>query len=95
MDRTYTGCGVCAYKKKRCKVDCPLAPYFRYPDSFRDYDAIHRTVGYRNFLHLIERVSEADCQQTITSLVYEATSRLREPVLGCFSYILSLDQPFP
>ena len=54
MDLISTRCGVCAYKRNICNIGCILAPYFKYLGSIRDYDAIHRCFGQRNFLHLIK-----------------------------------------
>ena len=92
MDLTSSHCGACAYRRNRCHDSCPLAPYFMYPESIKDYDAVHRCFGQRNFLRLIEIVPKADRQQTVNSLVFEATSRLRDPVSGCVSYFLSLER---
>lgn len=85
-------CGACEYTRRRCRSDCSLAPYFQYAGSMKDYGIIHEFFGFRNFPRLIERVSEADHQQTIKSLVYEATARLQDPILGCVSYVLLLEQ---
>ena len=92
MDFTSFRCGACSHRRNRCSVGCPLAPYFTYPGSVKDYDAIHRCFGSRNFLFFIQRVPAVEHQRTVNSLVFEATSRLRDLVSGCVSYFLSLEQ---
>ena len=85
-------CGACTYNRRKCIVGCFLTPYFQYLGSSMNYAAVHRIFGQRNFISLIAQISKSDLPRAINSLVYEAISRLQDPILGCVSYMFSLEQ---
>ena len=81
MGLPYTRYGACIYNRRKCIDGCFLAPYFQYLGSSTDYAAVHRIFGQKNFITLIAKISESDRPRAINSLVYEATSRLQDPIL--------------
>jgi Protein of unknown function DUF260. len=77
--------------RRRCKVDCILAPYLSYPGSIIDYHPIHKIYGTKNFTRLFRKIPLDKRQQAINSYLYEARKRCHDPVLGSVSYIINLE----
>ena len=85
-------CGACSYRRGKCRDGCPFAPYFSYFRVMRDYDVVHRSIGPRAFLKIIQKLPPGQCAPAAFSLIYEATCRINNPVLGCVAYFLSLER---
>ena len=84
-------CGACMISRRRCKVDCILAPFLSYPGSIIDYHPIHKIYGTKNFTRLFRKIPLDKRQQAINSYLYEARKRCHDPVLGSVSYIINLE----
>ncbi|XP_052176137.1 LOB domain-containing protein 4-like [Diospyros lotus] len=82
-------CAACKLLRRRCTKDCILLPYFppTEPDKF---EAVHRVFGASNFCKMLQVIPIDNREDAVTSMVYEAKARLRDPVYGCVACIASL-----
>ena len=86
-------CGACAYKRNKCRPECPYAPYFSHTTGLLDYEALHTFFGSSKFLpRLIQRLPLEQRHLAVSSLIFEVTCRNRNPVLGCTAYFLKFEQ---
>ncbi|XP_065848675.1 LOB domain-containing protein 22-like [Euphorbia lathyris] len=83
-------CAACKYQRRKCKPDCPLAPYFP-PSSHRDFIAVHKLFGVSNILKTIRSFdSPAAKQASVNTMIFQAKARAADPVGGCHRIILIL-----
>ncbi|KAL6647862.1 hypothetical protein ACP70R_015299 [Stipagrostis hirtigluma subsp. patula] len=80
-------CLACKKRRRRCEPECLLAPYFPPHGDPARYEALHQAYGHKNVDKLVAAVPPERRQDTVNSLVYEATELARDPVYGCVSYI--------
>ncbi|KAK4750161.1 hypothetical protein SAY87_027610 [Trapa incisa] len=69
-----SACASCKLLRRRCANDCIFAPYFPSDDPHR-FAIVHKE------LRIHQRAD------AVNSLVYEANSRVRDPVYGCLGAI--------
>ena len=84
-------CAACKYLRRRCAPDCALAPYFPASHPHR-YACVHRVFGASNVSKMLQELPAAQRADAVSSLVYEATARMRDPVYGCAGAISYLQQ---
>ncbi|EEC72102.1 hypothetical protein OsI_05068 [Oryza sativa Indica Group] len=69
-------CASCKLLRRRCTKDCIFAPFFPADDPHK-FAIVHKVFG---------AINELPAQQqgdAVSSLVYEANDRIRDPVYGC------------
>ena len=82
-------CAACKYQRRKCSIDCPLAPYFP-PKRSREFLNVHKLFGVSNVLRILKRVHPSTKADTINSIIYEAEAWGRDPIYGCVGIILFL-----
>ncbi|RZS14692.1 hypothetical protein BHM03_00046414 [Ensete ventricosum] len=76
-------CASCKLLRRRCAKDCIFAPYFP-PEDPHKFAIVHKVFGASNELPVHQRAD------AVSSLVYEANARKRDPVYGSVGIIFYL-----
>ncbi|XP_038724128.1 LOB domain-containing protein 12-like [Tripterygium wilfordii] len=79
-------CASCKLLRRRCAKDCIFAPYFPSEDP-QKFAIVHKVFGASNVSKMLQEVPVHQRADAVSSLVYEATARLRDPVYGCVGAI--------
>ncbi|KAL9680510.1 hypothetical protein QQ045_018389 [Rhodiola kirilowii] len=79
-------CASCKLLRRRCAKDCIFAPYFP-SDEPHKFAIVHKVFGASNVSKMLQDIPVHQRGDTVSSLVYEATARLRDPVYGCVGAI--------
>ncbi|KAG6523313.1 hypothetical protein ZIOFF_013169 [Zingiber officinale] len=82
-------CAACKLLRRRCAQDCIFAPHFPAEEPHK-FANVHRVFGASNISKLLQEVTVGQRGDAVSSLVYEANARLRDPVYGCVAAISSL-----
>ncbi|XP_057475408.1 LOB domain-containing protein 1-like [Actinidia eriantha] len=82
-------CAACKILRRRCVEKCVLAPYFPPTDPLR-FTTAHRVFGASNIIKLLQELPESQRADAVSSMVYEANARIRDPVYGCAGLICQL-----
>ncbi|KAI4329596.1 hypothetical protein MLD38_027966 [Melastoma candidum] len=82
-------CAVCKFQRRKCKPDCPLAPYFP-ADQPRLFHNAHRLFGVRNILKILEALHPSQRPIAMRTIIDQANMRDWYPVHGCLGVIHSL-----
>ena len=85
-------CGACIVLRAQCPSQCLFAPYFSHEEGVIDFSAIHRVFGVENASVLMVQIPARYRSEAAISLTIEALARLQDPVYGCVSHILALQQ---
>uniref|UniRef100_A0A0E0IAU8 LOB domain-containing protein n=1 Tax=Oryza nivara TaxID=4536 RepID=A0A0E0IAU8_ORYNI len=85
-------CASCKLLRRRCTKDCIFAPFFPADDPHK-FAIVHKVFGAINVSKMLQYIksdfflpNELPAQQqgdAVSSLVYEANDRIRDPVYGC------------
>ncbi|XP_039123428.1 LOB domain-containing protein 4-like [Dioscorea cayenensis subsp. rotundata] len=84
-------CAACKLLRRRCAEDCVFAPYFP-ADQPHKFASVHKVFGASNVNKLLQELPVQHRSDAVSSLVYEANARVRDPVYGCVGAISSLQQ---
>ncbi|MED6152823.1 LOB domain-containing protein 4 [Stylosanthes scabra] len=84
-------CAACKLLRRRCAVDCVFAPYFP-ADEPHKFANVHKVFGASNVNKMLQELPEHQRGDAVSSMVYEANARVRDPVYGCVGAISSLQQ---
>ncbi|CAN6470876.1 unnamed protein product [Victoria cruziana] len=84
-------CAACKILRRRCVEQCILAPYFP-PSEPQKFITAHRVFGASNIIKLLQDLPESQRADAVSSLVYEADFRTRDPVYGCAGAIFQLQK---
>ncbi|KAM5556110.1 LOB domain-containing protein 1-like [Rosa sericea] len=84
-------CAACKILRRRCVERCVLAPYFPPSDPIK-FTIAHRVFGASNIIKFLQDLPESQRADAVSSMVYEANARLRDPVYGCAGAICSLQK---
>ncbi|KAL4278443.1 hypothetical protein GQ457_03G040680 [Hibiscus cannabinus] len=84
-------CAACKLLRRRCAQDCVFAPYFP-ADEPHKFANVHRVFGASNVNKMLQELPEHHRGDAVSSMVYEANARVRDPVYGCVGAISSLQQ---
>ncbi|CAN6313166.1 unnamed protein product [Urochloa humidicola] len=84
-------CAACKILRRRCADGCVLAPYFPPTDPGK-FTTAHRVFGASNIVKLLQELPEASRADAVSSMVYEAEARLRDPVYGCAGAVCRLQR---
>jgi hypothetical protein len=68
-----------------------LAPYFP-PNDPQKFATVHRVFGASNIIRILQDVGIEHRDDAVSSMVYEARARLRDPVYGCAGVVCQLQQ---
>ncbi|XP_077225877.1 LOB domain-containing protein 23-like [Tasmannia lanceolata] len=82
-------CAGCKLLRKRCTKDCIFVPYFPSTEPGK-FASVHRIFGSSNLSKLLRDIPDIHRGDAVTSMVYEANARLEDPVYGCVSSIVAL-----
>ncbi|XP_055804593.1 LOB domain-containing protein 4-like [Solanum dulcamara] len=84
-------CAACKLLRRRCGHDCVFAPYFP-ADEPHKFANVHKVFGASNVSKMLQELPEQKRGDAVSSMVYEANARVRDPVYGCVGAISSLQQ---
>ncbi|XVF79502.1 hypothetical protein PTKIN_Ptkin14bG0228200 [Pterospermum kingtungense] len=88
---TLSPCAACKLLRRRCAPDCVFAPYFP-ADEPQKFASVHKVFGASNVNKMLQELPEHQRSDAVSSMVYEANARVRDPVYGCVGAISSLQQ---
>ncbi|XP_041009365.1 uncharacterized protein LOC121253418 [Juglans microcarpa x Juglans regia] len=80
---THPACAACKHQRKKCTEECVLAPYFT-ADRSREFQAVHKVFGVSNVTKIMKSLSEKDRKIAVDSLIWEASCRQKDPILGSY-----------
>ncbi|KAG5004806.1 hypothetical protein GLYMA_10G213500v4 [Glycine max] len=84
-------CAACKILRRRCVEKCVLAPYFPPTDPLK-FTIAHRVFGASNIIKFLQELPESQREDAVSSMVYEANARIRDPVYGCAGAICQLQK---
>ncbi|XP_073063656.1 LOB domain-containing protein 4-like [Primulina eburnea] len=84
-------CAACKLLRRRCTHDCVFSPYFP-ADEPHKFASVHKVFGASNVNKMLQELPEHQRGDAVSSMVYEANARVRDPVYGCVGAISSLQQ---
>ncbi|GLJ33755.1 hypothetical protein SUGI_0678490 [Cryptomeria japonica] len=84
-------CGACRAQRKKCSEGCLLAPHFP-PDDPVKFAIVHKVFGTRNIIKLLQLVEADQRGDTVSSMLYEASARLNDPIYGCTAEVYQLQK---
>ncbi|XP_051142822.1 LOB domain-containing protein 12-like [Andrographis paniculata] len=79
-------CASCKLLRRRCAKDCIFAPYFPSNDPHK-FAIVHKVFGASNVSKMLQELPAPQRPDAVSSLVYEANARARDPVYGCVGAI--------
>ncbi|KAK7301631.1 hypothetical protein RJT34_12501 [Clitoria ternatea] len=79
-------CASCKLLRRRCTKECIFAPYFPSDDP-RKFATVHKVFGASNVSKMLQELPIHRRGDAVSSLVYEANARVRDPVYGCVGAI--------
>ncbi|XP_057483421.1 LOB domain-containing protein 12-like [Actinidia eriantha] len=79
-------CASCKLLRRRCTKDCIFAPYFPSDDP-QKFAMVHKVFGASNISKMLQELPIHQRADAVSSLVYEANARVRDPVYGCIGAI--------
>ena len=84
-------CGACQFLRRKCAQSCIFTPYFSSKETGSDqFRAIHSVFGTRHFAKLLLEVPEDQRHVAASTILFEAESRVRYPIHGCYTNIYAL-----
>ncbi|RWR81307.1 LOB domain-containing protein 12 [Cinnamomum micranthum f. kanehirae] len=81
-----TPCASCKLLRRRCSQDCIFAPFFP-PGDPQKFAIVHKVFGASNVSKMLQELPIHQRPDAVSSLVYEANARVRDPVYGCVGAI--------
>ncbi|MED6145323.1 hypothetical protein PIB30_024076 [Stylosanthes scabra] len=87
-----TPCGACKFLRRKCVTGCIFAPHFGSDQGAAKFAAVHKVFGASNVSKLLLHIPANRRNEAVATICYEAQARLSDPVYGCVSTILSLQQ---
>ncbi|WVZ54964.1 hypothetical protein U9M48_005689 [Paspalum notatum var. saurae] len=84
-------CASCKLLRRRCTQECVFAPYFP-PEDPHKFAIVHKVFGASNVSKMLQELPPQQRADAVSSLVYEANARMRDPVYGCVGAISYLQQ---
>ncbi|XP_039060006.1 LOB domain-containing protein 1-like [Hibiscus syriacus] len=84
-------CAACKILRRRCVEKCVLAPYFPPTEPYK-FTIAHRVFGASNIIKSLQELPESHRADAVSSMVYEASARIRDPVYGCAGAICQLQK---
>ncbi|GFQ04467.1 LOB domain-containing protein 4 [Phtheirospermum japonicum] len=84
-------CAACKLLRRRCCEDCIFTPYFPADEPLK-FASVHKVFGASNVSKVLKELPEHQRGDAVSSMVYEANARMRDPVYGCVAAISYLQQ---
>ncbi|KAM7523437.1 hypothetical protein LguiA_013339 [Lonicera macranthoides] len=85
-------CGACKFLRRKCISGCIFAPHFGSDQGTARFAAVHKVFGASNVSKLLLHIPMNRRDDAVVTISYEAQARLSDPVYGCVSTILALQQ---
>ncbi|KAL8041104.1 hypothetical protein ABFX02_10G144700 [Erythranthe guttata] len=85
-------CGACKFLRRKCVSGCIFAPHFGSDQGAARFAAVHKVFGASNVSKLLTHIPANRRQDAVVTISYEAQARLSDPVYGCVSTIIALQQ---
>ncbi|XP_074282442.1 uncharacterized protein LOC141606959 [Silene latifolia] len=85
-------CGACKFLRRKCTSGCIFAPHFGTDQGAARFAAVHKVFGASNVSKLLLHIPMNRRHDAVVTISYEAQARLSDPVYGCVSTILALQQ---
>ncbi|KAJ6360221.1 hypothetical protein OIU77_004263 [Salix suchowensis] len=85
-------CGACKFLRRKCISGCIFAPHFGSDQGAARFAAVHKVFGASNVSKLLLHIPLNRRHEAIVTISYEAQARLSDPIYGCVSTILALQQ---
>ncbi|PON34406.1 Lateral organ boundaries domain containing protein [Parasponia andersonii] len=85
-------CGACKFLRRKCISGCIFAPHFGSAQGAARFAAVHKVFGASNVSKLLLHIPVNRRHDAVVTISYEAQARLADPVYGCVSTILALQQ---
>ncbi|KAE9465730.1 hypothetical protein C3L33_02341, partial [Rhododendron williamsianum] len=85
-------CGACKFLRRKCMSGCIFAPHFGTDQGSARFAAVHKVFGASNVSKLLLHIPVSRRSDAVVTISYEAQARLSDPVYGCVSTILALQQ---
>ncbi|XP_071700175.1 LOB domain-containing protein 19-like [Rutidosis leptorrhynchoides] len=85
-------CGACKFLRKRCVNGCIFAPHFSPDQGAALFAAVHKVFGASNVSKLLMHLPVSHRRHAVETISYEAQARLSDPVYGCVSTVIALQQ---
>nr|CAB3465558.1 unnamed protein product [Digitaria exilis] len=79
-------CASCKLLRRRCTKDCIFSPFFPADDPHK-FAIVHKVFGASNVSKMLQELPVQQRGDAVSSLVYEANARMRDPVYGCVGAI--------
>ncbi|KAK2442159.1 LOB domain-containing protein 12 [Trifolium repens] len=83
---TNSPCASCKLLRRRCAKDCIFSPYFPSNDP-KKFAIVHKVFGASNVSKMLQELPIEQRSDAVSSLVYEAHARVKDPVYGCVGAI--------
>ncbi|XP_051138829.1 LOB domain-containing protein 20-like [Andrographis paniculata] len=85
-------CGACKFLRRKCISGCIFAPHFGSDQGAARFAAVHKVFGASNVSKLLLHIPANRRHDAVVTISYEAQARLSDPVYGCVSTIIALQQ---
>lgn len=85
-------CGACKFLRRKCVNGCIFAPHFSSEQGTALFAGVHKVFGASNVSKLLMQLPVHHRQHAVETILYEAQARLTDPVYGCVSVIIGLQQ---
>ncbi|XP_022973353.1 LOB domain-containing protein 20-like [Cucurbita maxima] len=89
---TTAPCGACKFLRRKCVNGCIFAPHFASDQGVARFAAVHKVFGASNVSKLLLHIPLSRRNDAVVTISYEAQARLSDPVYGCVSTVLALQQ---
>ncbi|KAJ6757588.1 LOB DOMAIN-CONTAINING PROTEIN 20 [Salix koriyanagi] len=80
------------FLRRKCISGCIFAPHFGSDQGAARFAAVHKVFGASNVSKLLLHIPLNRRHEAIVTISYEAQARLSDPIYGCVSTILALQQ---
>ncbi|KAH7431687.1 hypothetical protein KP509_08G061300 [Ceratopteris richardii] len=84
-------CAACKLLRRRCVESCIFAPHFPADDPLK-FASVHRVFGASNVSKMLQELPLDQRGDAVSSMVYEANARIRDPIYGCVGAIANLQR---
>ncbi|MCO5612388.1 hypothetical protein L7F22_066655 [Adiantum nelumboides] len=84
-------CAACKLLRRRCVESCTFAPHFPADDPLK-FASVHRVFGASNVSKMLQELPADQRGDAVSSMVYEANARIRDPIYGCVGAIANLQR---
>ncbi|XP_059064214.1 LOB domain-containing protein 4-like [Cryptomeria japonica] len=84
-------CGACRAQRKKCAEECVLAQHFP-PDDPLKFAIVQKVFGTKNIIKLLQVVEADQRGDAVSSMLYEASARVNDPIYGCTAEVYKLQK---